>query len=129
MCPQCKSAYWNTPRKSEGKLVEDGRPARASRDFAATKRTMSYAAKWSAEHQDTPTTKPTDEALAACFAGCVRPAKHDEYDAIREAIPAFIPARFQSPDFSDAGGREITLEDCPSRATPASTVMPGLRDD
>ena len=52
-------------------------------------RAMGYAAKWVAEHNkaEPPVyADPTDEALAACFAHCVRPAKQSEYDAIRAAI-------------------------------------------
>ena len=56
---------------------------------ALAKRAESYAAKWRAEHQNAEPPvpgSPTDEALAACFAGCVRPAKPSEYEAIRLAI-------------------------------------------
>ena len=62
------------------------------RDVPA-ERAMGYAAKWSAEHDNAEppvSAEPTDEALAACFVRCVRPAKPNEYDAIRAAIPAYL---------------------------------------
>lgn len=42
-----------------------------------------YAAKWRADGHDE---EPTDEALRAAFAHCVRPARPYEYDAIRASI-------------------------------------------
>ena len=42
-----------------------------------------YAAKWRADdHED----EPTDGRLRRAFAYCVRPAKPEEYAAIRKAI-------------------------------------------
>lgn len=45
--------------------------------------TEMYAAKWRADGH---TEEPTDEALREAFAHCVRPARADEYPAIREAM-------------------------------------------
>lgn len=45
-----------------------------------------YAAKWFADGNIGP---PSDDNLAAAFAGCVRPARPDEYPSIREAIRAY----------------------------------------
>ena len=53
----------------------------------ARRRAEAYAGKF---HADTTRrgvhVEPTDAALAAIFAACVRPARRDEYPMIREAI-------------------------------------------
>lgn len=48
------------------------------------RRARGYAAKWFAEERGGE--EPTDEALAEAFQGCVRPARPNEYDAIRAQI-------------------------------------------
>lgn len=56
------------------------------------RRATAYAAKWHAEHEaaEPPrTAEPADQALAACFAGCVRPAIAELYPLIRLYIGAY----------------------------------------
>jgi hypothetical protein len=61
----------------------------ARQAVARRHRARAYAAKFIAEHdlaEDPDHAEPTDEALAACYRHCVRPARPAEYDAIRDAI-------------------------------------------
>jgi hypothetical protein len=61
----------------------------AARAQGRANRARGYAAKWIVEHdlaENPDHADPTDEALAACFAHCARPARPDEYDTIRDAI-------------------------------------------
>jgi hypothetical protein len=65
-------------------VTSDGVRARA-----LANRARAYTAKFLVEHdlaENPDHADPTDEALAACYKHCARPARPDEYDTIRDAI-------------------------------------------
>ncbi|MGA5453850.1 hypothetical protein ACPCVO_45275 [Streptomyces umbrinus] len=104
-----ESSYWLEPVTEERPAVKETTLA----DVKARRRAVGFAAKWWAEQH---TEEPTDEALRATFAHCVKPPRPESYPAIREAIAAEMPPAAAAPLFAALAAHESVRDAFLSRA-------------
>ncbi|MGX1267999.1 hypothetical protein [Streptomyces phaeoluteigriseus] len=76
-------------------------------DDKARRRAVGFAAKWWAEQH---TEEPTDEALRATFAHCVKPPRPELYPVIRKAIAAEMPPAAAAPLFTALAAHEAVRD-------------------
>ncbi|MEU5978489.1 hypothetical protein [Streptomyces sp. NPDC047315] len=76
-------------------------------ELRARRSAEGFAAKWWAEQR---TEEPTDDALRAVFAQCVKPPRPERYPAIRVAIAAMKPPAAAAPLFAALAAYETVTE-------------------
>ncbi|ANZ13349.1 hypothetical protein ACH4YO_40590 [Streptomyces noursei] len=114
-CPGCGTPYaTNGDGPCTGGRSVPTAEERPADDVKTRRHAVQFAGKWWADQH---TEEPTDEALCAAFAHCVKPPRPELYPAIREAIAAEMPPATAAPLFTALAAyeaiRDASLSESP----------------